>query len=763
MLFRCVAAIPNGGGGCVEHFYEDTPEGRASAEAFARQYDKPGMGVYDCVSPLRERRRTKDNVAHIEGLHVDIDAYKANGTKEEIERRLRDDLLDVGILSRIDSSGRGIHARFLFREPIEAGTPETERAERILKRLVAYLGADPQPAHFAALMRRVGTTNSKEGGGPCKTLLDTGARCELSDIEAYLDLVSDREPLFSSPEPKTNGDGASEYNNEPVDVDARLAAMKFEDKDGAGVNITVRAVIPSLIWRGWHPADIYSRVFSAITQMLERDGLKWDMAKEEKQTNLRILAAYHNMFEAKYDPSTGVIPLWLPMEFHEAWATALAAGRRPTMSRNGAGWHVRSYGKNGDGDNAAENNNGSAHSEERTADEEPKQDNGAKAPFLLLPLNSFDPAELPPREFLFGKHYQRRTVGGTVAPGGTGKSSLVMVESVSMALGLDLLDNKQPLERPLRVWYHNGEDNMDELKRRLAGICQYYEVPLRDLTGGCFFMTSGNEVPLRVAQSYSQVQVQTDHRLVKCIAEQIGDNKIDVANFDPLVTLHAVSENDPGKMDGVIRIFSKIADTQNCAIDLSHHTRKLAPGAGADDYGIDDMRGAGSVKDAMRAVRMLNFMSKQDAESAGLLEMERTTHFRIDRAKANYSAPSKIATWRKFVNVDLPNGDAVGVVVPWLFPGQDGTPSPEKAEFERKAEHVFLEILRRLTLAGRFVGERGNHNAPHVFAREREAKSNKVGKTALGAAMVRLFDKGKIRIEEYMMVNRHPGLRIVEV
>jgi AAA domain len=124
-----------------------------------------------------------------------------------------------------------------------------------------------------------------------------------------------------------------------------------------------------------------------------------------------------------------------------------------------------------------------------------------------------------------------------------------MVESVSMALGLDLLDNKQPLERPLRIWYHNGEDPMDELKRRLAAICQHYEISLKDLlTGGNFFMTSGNEVPLRVAASYSQVQVQTDHRLVKCIAEQIGDNKIDAASFDPLVTLHAVPESD--RQDG---------------------------------------------------------------------------------------------------------------------------------------------------------------------------------------------------------------------
>jgi hypothetical protein len=53
MLFRCVAAIPNGGGGCVEHFYEDTAAGRASAEAFARQHDKPARAKAIGGSPWR--------------------------------------------------------------------------------------------------------------------------------------------------------------------------------------------------------------------------------------------------------------------------------------------------------------------------------------------------------------------------------------------------------------------------------------------------------------------------------------------------------------------------------------------------------------------------------------------------------------------------------------------------------------------------------------------------------------------------------------
>jgi hypothetical protein len=190
-MFRCVAAISNMGGNCVEHFYPDTKEGHVSAEAFVQQYNREGWGVYDCVSPLKEPKRTKSTVAKIFGLHFDIDARQVKETKEEIIEELRSALLPFGILSRLNDSGRGVHGYCLFNEPIDAG-------ERVLKRLVAHLGADRAPTHFAALMRRAGTVNSKEGGGPCETILDTGARCELSDIEAYLDLMDGNGGLFTS-------------------------------------------------------------------------------------------------------------------------------------------------------------------------------------------------------------------------------------------------------------------------------------------------------------------------------------------------------------------------------------------------------------------------------------------------------------------------------------------------------------------------------------------------------------------------------------
>ena len=138
-----------------------------------------------------------------------------------------------------------------------------------------------------------------------------------------------------------------------------------------------------------------------------------------------------------------------------------------------------------------------------------------------------------------------------------------------MATGRNLL-GEQPTAR-LRVWYHNGEDSRDELNRRLVAICQHYKIPQEELVGH-FFLTSGNEFPLRVAKGYNDLKIDTP--LLDRICEEIADNEIDVVILDPLVTLHNVSESDNNRMDTVVRLFAAIADEQDCAFELEHHTRK---------------------------------------------------------------------------------------------------------------------------------------------------------------------------------------------
>jgi AAA domain len=78
----------------------------------------------------------------------------------------------------------------------------------------------------------------------------------------------------------------------------------------------------------------------------------------------------------------------------------------------------------------------------------------------------------------------------TAAPGGTGKSSLVLAEAVAMATGKDLLGVGYTPERKLRVWVWNGEDPIDEAQRRIAAICLHYGVK-REHIEGQLFLDSG--------------------------------------------------------------------------------------------------------------------------------------------------------------------------------------------------------------------------------------------------------------------------------
>ena len=50
-----------------------------------------------------------------------------------------------------------------------------------------------------------------------------------------------------------------------------------------------------------------------------------------------------------------------------------------------------------------------------------------------------NPKDIPPRQRVYGRHLIRKFLSTTAAPGGIGKSSLVLAEAVAMASGRNLL------------------------------------------------------------------------------------------------------------------------------------------------------------------------------------------------------------------------------------------------------------------------------------------------------------------------------------
>ena len=241
----------------------------------------------------------------------------------------------------------------------------------------------------------------------------------------------------------------------------------------------------------------------------------------------------------------------------------------------------------------------------------------------------------------------------TIGTGGGGKSSLSLVELIAMCTIRNLL-GEQPLER-CKAWYHNAEESLDEIYRRIAAICQHYKIEQSELVGW-LFVTSGIEMPIKIATT-KRGKLVIEEIAARAIIRAIADNEIGVVCFDPLIAHHTGTENVTGDMDQVCREFARIANVTNCSTDLVHHTRKPAPGQ--EELSVTDSRGAGAVKDAVRSMRVLNTMTKTEADRLGIDDVDRRLHFRVDNGKANMTPPSA-ANWYRFISVDIPNGDNVG-------------------------------------------------------------------------------------------------------
>ncbi|MFG1359953.1 AAA family ATPase [Xanthobacter pseudotagetidis] len=289
---------------------------------------------------------------------------------------------------------------------------------------------------------------------------------------------------------------------------------------------------------------------------------------------------------------------------------------------------------------------------------------------IATPWQWVDPKSIPPRRWIYDKHYVRRFVTGTVAPGGVGKSSLIIAEGLAICTGRPLLD--VPVQERTNVWYWNGEDPREELDRRLAAACLHYQI-VPDEIDGRLFIDTGREVPIVIAERVRDA-VTVARPVIEDVEATIRENAIGLFIVDPFVSSHSVGENDNGAIDRVAKEWAGVAERCNCAVELVHHVRKAL---GDHTYTVEDARGGSSLIGAVRSARVLNVMSQDEADRAGIEPEHRRVHFRVDNGKANMAPPMERAVWRRLASVGLGNGedyglisteDHVGVVTAWEIP-----------------------------------------------------------------------------------------------
>ena len=311
-------------------------------------------------------------------------------------------------------------------------------------------------------------------------------------------------------------------------------------------------------------------------------------------------------------------------------------------------------------------------------------------PYAIIPAD-----EIPYEVNIYGTHHQKGLVSLTVAAGGTGKSSLTIIEALAMTTGRQLLRVKP--ERPLRVWLHNGEDPMMVLNARIAGAAKSYGLTSFD-TGGRLLVTSGHNLPLKIAKIGNR-GYEIDETVVRKIKATILRYGIEVMTIDPLMSFHSVQENDNGAMDAVIKELGKIASETGCAIDVVHHTTKSAA------VGSAASRGASSIVDAARAVRVLAHLEPNELEKLPI-----GNYLKVSETKNNNNARATAAALFVIQGEDLKNGNGrPGKVVPVVktaeWPQKAGALTDDDARsVEAALVHLGMGEYRESSKSSSWVG-----------------------------------------------------------
>ena len=165
------------------------------AEEYIARQNVGGFNCYftynipteDCgVKPL------KAQIVALRGLHVDIDAPK-NG--EPFDKAATLATISAHWPTVVNDSGGGVHAYWLFAEPIAATPDNVAAVEAANRALIAMFNGDPAAPNVDRVMRVPGTVNWPDakkraaGRGPTMAsvmLADTGAaRPMLTDLQAH--------------------------------------------------------------------------------------------------------------------------------------------------------------------------------------------------------------------------------------------------------------------------------------------------------------------------------------------------------------------------------------------------------------------------------------------------------------------------------------------------------------------------------------------------------------------------------------------------
>jgi RecA-family ATPase len=372
-----------------------------------------------------------------------------------------------------------------------------------------------------------------------------------------------------------------------------------------------------------------------------------------------------------------------------------------------------------------------AASSDPTPDEDepaPAKEKPALLKLCFVKIEDWFDREPPQRDWAVPDRFPLRNVSLISGEGSIGKSLVLMQLTAAMVFGKGWLDTLPDRGDAI---YLNAEDEADELWRRYADIVRLYDSTLSDLAGHLHLLSMAGKDA--VLASVNNTGIVKPTPLFKQLTEAAGDIKPKLIGLDTSADIFAGAENDRAQVRQFIGLLRGLSIIGNSAVIVCAHPSLTGISTGTG------LSGSTAWHNSVRARAYMHVVKASDG-----IEPDKTLR-QLEFMKSNYSALGDMITlrWKN------------GVYVPEAKPG-----SLEQIAADAKAEGVFLTLLAKIDGQGRAVSHKPTspYYAPTVFAVDQEAKG--VTKRQFAAAMQRLFDDNKIKVENYGKPSRQSA-RIV--
>ena len=196
-------------------------------------------------------------------------------------------------------------------------------------------------------------------------------------------------------------------------------------------------------------------------------------------------------------------------------------------------------------------------------------------------LRSLDDVDDSDAEFVIDRIIERGAFSVLFGKPGSGKSTLVAAEAVSIASGVDILglDSELQQGKVALFWADEGEKS---LKRKVKALCKYYDLDLKQVFRN-----------MRILGKSRQTLSTDNCEMVIPIWSELLKG-FDALFIDSLSTLSPeleIANDDATKICSSLEVLAKQLDI---GIRIIHHSRKSAPGYKAPT-GMEEMRGASAI------------------------------------------------------------------------------------------------------------------------------------------------------------------------